>query len=235
MSTTTSTVRRKAGGLARRALPTLERQAFRARRAAFVLRVELAAERAGATVELDLAPDLVVGRGVRVEFAPATHNVLRVGPGSRLDDRVLLLLQGGRLLVGDRVEVRRDVVLKVGGTLRIEGQTPISWGCVVHCSNDVVLERMVGLAEQVTIADSSHHFTTPDEHFWHNVRTGSVRVGRNTWVCPKAVLARGADVGSHCIVGSASVVTGVVPDGHLASGVPAQVRPLPLPWRDATG
>ena len=34
------------------------------------------------------------------------------------------------------------------------------------------------IAEQVTIADSSHFFTTPDEHFWHNVRRGRVRVGR---------------------------------------------------------
>ena len=128
------------------------------------------------------------------------------------------------------LEFRRGVVLNVAGRLELQGDNPVSWGTVLHCSNEIVLEPMVGLAEYVTLADSSHFFTTPDEHFWHNVRSGSVRIGRNTWVCPKATLTKGADVGAHCIVASGSVVTGVVPDGHLASGVPAVLRALPLPW-----
>jgi acetyltransferase-like isoleucine patch superfamily enzyme len=205
----------------------------RARRAAFLARLQATAELAGATVDVDLAPDVRIGRGVRVELGPATHNVLRLGPGSLLDDRVLVKLKGGTLDGGPRTEVRHDVVLDIDGVLRLEGRNPLSYGTVVHCSNEILIEEMAGIAEQVTIADSSHFFTTPDEHFWHNLRTGRVRVGRNTWICPKVTLARGADVGSHCIVASGSVVTGVVPDGSLASGVPATVRPLPLPWRSA--
>jgi acetyltransferase-like isoleucine patch superfamily enzyme len=202
----------------------------RARRARFVANVRRAAWQVGAEVELDLPPDLLVGKDVTVQVEPGSRNRLVLGPGSRIDDRALLMLKGGSVLGGPRIEVRRDVVLNVAGTLRLDGDNPLSWGTVVHCSSDVHLEPMAGIAEHVTIADSSHFFTTPDEHFWHNVRTGSVRVGRNTWVCPKATLTRGADVGSHCIVASNSVVTGPVPDGHLASGVPARTTPLPLPW-----
>jgi acetyltransferase-like isoleucine patch superfamily enzyme len=213
-----------------RAVNRLAVRRQRLRRRLFLIRIRAAAARVGAQVELDLAPDVVVGKGIQVTVDHGTRTVLRLGAGSRLDDRVLLMLKGGALLAGDRVEIRRDVVLNLTGTLRIDGDSPISWGSVIHCSNDVHLERMVGIAEQVTIADSSHFFTTPDEHFWHNVRKGAVHVGRNTWICPKATLTRGADVGAHCIVGSGSVVTGVVPDGHLASGIPATLRPLPLPW-----
>lgn len=223
------------GGAARRVVSMQEAAAVRARRAAFVAKVRKRAWLAGATVDLQLAPDLVVGKDIEVTVDPGTHTVLRLGAGSRLDDRVLLMLKGGALLGGDRVEIRRDVVLNLTGTLRIDGDTPISWGSVIHCSNDIHLERMAGIAEQVTIADSSHYFTTPEAHFWHNVRKGSVRVGSNTWLCPKSVLTKGADVGSHCIVGSGSVVTGVVPDGHLASGVPATTKPLPLPWTVGVG
>jgi acetyltransferase-like isoleucine patch superfamily enzyme len=217
--------------VARRCAPVVRSAAQRTRRALLLTRIHAAAELAGSTVTVDLADDLAVGRGVRVTFEPGTHNVLRIGRGSQLGDRVLIMLKGGTVEAGERVEIRRDVILNVAGVLRIEGDTPISWASILHCSNDVLLERMAGLAEQVTVADSSHYFTEPDAHFWHNVRKGSVRVGSNTWICPKATLARGADVGAHCIVGSGSVVTGPVPDGHLASGVPAQVRPLPLPWR----
>jgi acetyltransferase-like isoleucine patch superfamily enzyme len=205
----------------------------RLRRALLVARVRRTARRVGATVDLDLAPDLFLGRRVTVTVMPETHSVVRFGPGSRIEDGVLLMLKGGQLEAGPRVELRRDVVVNLAGRLRIDGDTPISWNSVIHCSNDVHLEEMAGLAEQVTVADSSHFFTTPDEHFWHNVRKGAVRVGRNTWICPKVTLTRTADVGSHCIVGAGSVVVGVVPDGHLASGVPATSSPLPLPWRAA--
>jgi acetyltransferase-like isoleucine patch superfamily enzyme len=197
-------------------------------------RVRAAAAAQRASVDLDIADDVQIGHGVRVVFQERSQNSLRIGRGCRLDDNVLIQLKGGSIVLGERVELRRDVVLNVAGRLEIQGDNPVSWNCVIHCSNEVTLARMVGLAEQVTIADSSHYFTAPDEHFWHNVRLGRVSVGYNTWICPKVTLARGADVGAHCIVGSNSVVVGTVPDGSLASGIPAVVRPLALPWRPAT-
>lgn len=184
----------------------------------------------GGSVDLDLAPDVTIGRHLAVTVDPGSRSVLRLGAGSSLGDRVTLMLKGGGLLGGERVEIRKDCVLNLTGTLRIDGDNPVSWGTVLHCSNDIHLAEKVGIAEQVTIADSSHFFTTPDEHFWHNTRTGSVHVGANTWLCPKSTLTKGAVVGRNCIVASGSVVTGEVPDGHLASGVPAVVSPLRLPW-----
>ncbi len=215
---------------ARVSAPVLTRLRSGTRRAVFVSRLRATALWASAVVELDVADDVIIGRGVRVTVEPGSRNLLRIGPGCRLDDDVLIQLKGGSIELVERVELRRSVVLNVAGRLRLEGDNPVSWNTVIHCSNEVTLAAKVGLAEQVTVADSSHYFTTPDEHFWHNVRTGSVTVGYNTWICPKATLARGAAVGSHCIVASNSVVVGPVPDGSLASGVPAEVRPLPLPW-----
>lgn len=218
------------GGLAREVADASIAVSRRVRRDAFVARVKAVAWKASATVDIDVAPDLWVGKDVEVTVAPGTHSVVRIGPKSRIEDRVFLALKGGQLLLADRVTIRRDNVLNVTGRLRLDGDNLLSWGTVVHCSNDIHLERMACTAEQVTIADSSHYFSEPDVHFLHNTRTGTVHVGRNTWLCPKAILVSGADVGSHCIVAAGSVVTGVVPDGHLASGVPASTRPLKLPW-----
>jgi len=203
------------------------------RRAAFIARVRATAAWSHASVDLDVADDVVLGQHVRVTFQEWSHNILHIGPGCRLEDRVLIQLKGGSVALGERVELRRDVLLNVAGRLELQGDNPVSWNSVIHCSNSVTIAPMAGLAEQVTVADSSHYFTTPDEHWWHNVRLGSVSVGYNTWICPKVTLARGAAVGAHCIVGSNSVVVGPVPDGSLASGVPAEVRPLTLPWRPA--
>ena len=215
----------------RRFAPQARRADQRLRLHAFVARTRAAALLADAYVELDIADDVWIGSGTRVWFEPGTHNLLHVGPGGWIGERVAIQLKGGRIRLGPRVEIRRDCVLNVAGELQVHGDTPISWGSIIHCSNDIVLERMVGIAEQVTLADSSHYFTEPDEHFWHNVRTGSIRIGTNTWICPKVTVTRGADIGSHCIVGSNSVVVGKVADGSIASGVPATCRPLDLPWR----
>jgi acetyltransferase-like isoleucine patch superfamily enzyme len=222
---------RRAGIRALRAVaPKAESALSAARRRAFITRTRLAAAAANATVELNIAADVVIGRDVRVTFEPHTRNVLQIGPQSRLEDRVLVQLKGGTIRIGDRVQIRRDCVLNVAGELTDDGDTPISWGSIIHCSTRIHLERMVGLAEQVTLADSSHYFTEPDAHFWHNVRTGSIEIGANTWLCPKVTVTRDVKIGSHCIIGAGSVVVDEVPAGSLASGVPATFRPLPLPW-----
>jgi hypothetical protein len=203
------------------------------RRAVLVGRIRRAARKGRATVELDLARDLWLGRDITVTVMPGTSSVVRIGPGSKIEGGVTIMLKGGRLEAGPRMELRRGVIVNLAGVLRLEGDNAISWGTIVHCSNDIRLEPMAGVAEYATVADSSHFFTTPEEHFWHNVRKGSVRIGRNTWICPKATLTRNSDVGAFCIVAAGSVVIGVVPDGHMASGVPAVNKPMSLPWQDA--
>ena len=205
----------------------------RARLAVALLRLRLSAARNRATVELDVAPDLRLGRGVRFTVDPRTHTVLRIGPRSRLDDRVLVLLKGGRIELGPDTWFRRDVVLNVSGHLQLIGNNVLSWGVVVHCAESVRLEPMASAAELVTIADSTHFFTEPDAFFYHNTRTAPIVIGGNTWLCPKVTVTPDVTIGSHCIIASNSVVIADVPDGHLASGVPARVvKALPLPWKD---
>src|SRR4051794_38191877 len=152
------------------------------RRRAFLARTKLAATWAHATVRLDIADDVRIGAGVRVVFEPWSHNVLEIGPGSVLEDRVRILLKGGMVRLGDRVEIRRDCILNVAGNLVADGENIFSWNCVVHCSNDIRLARMAMFAEHVTLADSSHFYTEPDQHLYHNVRTGTITIGRNTWL-----------------------------------------------------
>ena len=65
----------------------------------------------------------------------------------------------------------------------------------------------------------------------HNIQLGPVEIGNNSLIAAKATVARNSKVGDFCIVAGNSVVTGEVPSGHLASGVPAKVvKELDLPW-----
>jgi acetyltransferase-like isoleucine patch superfamily enzyme len=209
-----------------------ERWPARARRALLVARARAAAAWHRCELEIDVAPDVLVGRDVRIELARDTTNRIRIGAGSRLGDRVLLRMIGGSVELGRDVEIRRDTVLNLGGgLLEIGDGSILSWSCRVHCAEHVRLEEIVGVAEDVTIADSTHFFTEPDRFFYDNTRTAPISIGTNTWLCPKVTVTSGAKIGSHCIVAAGSVVIDDVPEGHLASGVPISVtRPIKLPW-----
>ena len=227
-------LRRFAGDLvrtARVAAPASQRAVRSSRRKRLIAETRASAIWHHATVDLRIDPDVTIGRGVRVVFEPWSQNVLHIGPRCWIGDNALIQLKGGSVTLGPGVHLRRDAILNVAGRLECAGENLIGWNSVVHCSNEVRIGRQATIAEQVTIADSSHYFSEPDAHVWHNVRIGSVSIGDNTWVCAKATITRDATVGSHCIVGANSVVVGDVPDGSLASGVPAVVRPLSLPWQ----
>lgn len=203
----------------------------KARRTAFIARARAAAFWANASLDLDVAPDVEIGHDVEITFALGTSNRLSLGPGVAIEDRVIIRFAGGSVEMAERCRLRFDVVLNIGGgRLEMRPDATLSWGTIVHCSEHVFLDEMVGAAEQVTIADTSHYFTAPDDFFWHNAKSKPVYVGRNTWLCPKVSITPGSRVGSHCIIASNSVVVGDVPDGSLATGIPARSRPMTLPW-----
>lgn len=219
--------------VAKRYEPEGLRALHAARRAAFIGRLRLLAAWNSAEVEIDIAPDVRFGKAIAITVWPRSRNVVRIGGGSRVGDRVQFILNDGKVLLGDGVEIRRDTTFMMwGGTLELAGENIISWGNVIHCASSIRLDRMASTNEWVTLVDSSHYFTEAERFFYDNTKTGPIEIGRNTWICSKATIARGAKVGDHCIVAGNSIVTGVVPSGHLASGVPATVvRELPLPWK----
>ncbi len=188
-----------------------------------------------ATLDLEVAPDLRLGRRVRIEIRPKTANLVRIGPGCRIADDVLIDLRGGRLLLGPGVDIRRGVSLGVGGALTLEGPNLVQQGVSLHCDEAVTLGPRVGLGEYVTLIDSSHHFEEPDRWFVESLRTAPVVLGESAWVGAKATVTKGVTLGARSIVGANSTVVKDVPAGVLVSGVPAQpvrgaageVRPRP--------
>ena len=207
--------------------------AYGVRRVMFIVRIRVLAWWQRSKIDLQVAPDVRLARGVRVEIEPRIRMKVRLGPGTRIDERVLLLLKGGTLHCGPETWLRRNVVLNVSGDLVLVEGNIMSWGTALHCAESVRFEPLASAAEGVTVSDSSHFFTTPETFFYMNTRTKPVVIGANTWLCPKSTVTQGVRIGSHCILASNSVAISDVPDGHLASGVPARdVRPLQLPWRN---
>ena len=206
---------------------------YRYRRLMLILRTRRRARRVHSTVELELARDLKCDRGAIIEVWPRTHSRLSVGTGSRLRRNVVIQLKGGTAELGERVDVRRGTRFSVAGHFTSEGRNIYGDFDAVHCANRVIVREMAAFSEYVVIADSSHTHTDPENWFYHDVKAGTVEIGRNTWLAAKATIARGAVVGNCCVVAANAVVIGTVPDNHFASGNPCEVRPLPYSWAES--
>lgn len=196
----------------------------------FEVRIRLAAAWMGAEVDVHIGQHVQIGRRIRIVIEPGSTSSLHVADYCELDDDVRVQLKGGRITLETGVQLRRGVVLNVSGCLHIGEQAFLSWYSVVHCANEVRLGRWMFTGEGVTIVDSTHYLTAPDEWAASNVMAGRVVVGDNTWIAAKATISRNVTVGPHCIVAASAVVLEDVPPGHLAAGVPARSRPLELPW-----
>jgi acetyltransferase-like isoleucine patch superfamily enzyme len=210
---------------------SVERRLYAMRRTAVLLRARTHAAWQRASIDLNVDRDVRFGRGVQIWVEPGTRTVLHIGPGVRIDDNVRILLYGGETRIGGGSLIRRFTTLNVAGRLTLEGDNLLSWGCVVHCAGLVSIGRHTIVGEYSTIVDSAHFFTNPDDPVWQNSKAGEVHIGYNTWVAAKATIARGANVGNHCIIGAHAVVTGAIADGQLVAPPPSTaVAAIRLPW-----
>lgn len=205
----------------------------RLRQKLFIARVKVVAKWERATVEFDFAPDVQIGRNVRVIVWPGTHTTFKMGPKSWLRDNVVIHMKGGSFVGGIRTDLRQNVAVQIEGRIILDGENTISYGCSLHSGESIHLGYAAIMAEYATIADSTHFHTTPDEPVGENVKFAAVEVGRNTFICPRVSVGRGVTIGPWSVIGPSSVVSRDIPAGVFASGVPCEVvRSLDHPWLD---
>ena len=196
--------------------------AFRRRRLVASLRLQGLLYRS--IVHVDVAPDVRLGRRVRVAVDPHAAVTVLIGPGCMLGDDVRVEMHdGGRLELGDGVDIRRSCRLGTAGRLRIDGPTLVQDGCTIHCDEDVHIGARIALAEYATVIDSSHYHDEAGGWFVHNVASRPVRIEDDAWIGAKATVARGVVVGAGAVVSANSLVVRDVPARARASGVPAEV------------
>jgi maltose O-acetyltransferase len=167
------------------------------------------------------------GRHVRVDFVPGTTNRLVVGPGSRLQDNVLLWLRGGTIEIGADTALRSGCRLNSSGLLRVGDHVTLSWGTVIHCAELVTIGNYGGTSEYVTVTDSVHVRTVADVNVRDHVTSKPTHLGDNVWIGAQTVIGMGVTVGDMAFVTAGAVVTRDLPGGWLAAGSPARpVREL---------
>ena len=192
------------------------------------MRLRLLALVKRSSLELNLAKNCEIGKGVKVTLE-GSPNKITLGERAHIGDRVQIDLRGGELYMGERGQLRAESVASISGRLWLERACGFSIRCVIHCGKNIEIGRYTIFGEYVSVLDGEHiHIQTDDYWFYgdpqaKNILKG-VKIGVGAYIGSKTTIVMGADIGDFCRIGANSVVTGKIEPHMLAVGVPA--RPL---------
>ena len=131
----------------------------------------------------------------------------------------------GRVTMGQGALIYPGVYLETQGTGSIEigNRVVLSSGVHIVAFERVVLEDGCMVGEYSSIRDANHRasdISMRDSGY----DSAAIRIGRNVWIGRGVAVLKGANIGSHSIVGANAVVTKPLPERSRAAGVPARTR-----------
>lgn len=156
------------------------------------------------------------GSGSAICFPPAAlygEEAIRIGESTLIGPRASLSagMVPGQDLISDQI-------------LCIGDRCLIGRGCSVVAHLSVVIDDDVFFGPNVYVTDQNHATDRPDVPIGHQSQPERpVRIGAGSWLGTNVVVLPGVTIGRQVAVGANSVVTGDLPDGVVAAGVPARI------------
>jgi exopolysaccharide biosynthesis WecB/TagA/CpsF family protein len=164
-----------------------------------------------------------------------------VGVRARTRGRPIIENQG-RIELGDRILINSSfapvrLAAASGAMIQVGREALINFGVSISAEERVILGDGVRLGPYVMIAD--HDEDSAPSGRGGDPRPRPVTIGDDVWLAARVRVSKGAVIGAGAVVTAGSHVTGEIPAGALAGGVPARVlerqkdaevtRPAPSP------
>lgn len=144
----------------------------------------------------------------------------QVGPGARTRGRPVIS-NGGRIEIGARIlfgSMIEPARLSTGprGKIEIGDDVIINYGSSISAKDLVKLGNRVRFGPYVTIDDD-------DGEAGDRSGPKPIVIGDDVWLATRVTLRKGAVIGAGSVIAAGSEVSGEIPPGVLAGGVPARV------------
>lgn len=168
-------------------------------------------------------------RGYISPSATLHHADLRIGDNVFIGDRVVVYqsLEGGHIELGDRVHLVGDihVLTGQGGSLTIGRDTYIQPRCQFSAFlSPIEIGRGVQIAPDCAFYPYDHGLA-PDKLIGEQPleTKGGITIDDDALLGYGVTVLSGVRIGKGAVIGAGSVVTKDIPDGAVATGVPARV------------
>ena len=114
------------------------------------------------------------------------------------------IMPGKNLIIGDHVDLAKDVLITTKGGVFIGDRTLIGYRTQILSSNH-------------TIPPIGEPFPVSGDSF------ASIRIENDVWIGANCVITAGVTIGTGAVVAAGSVVTKDVPSNAIVGGVPAKL------------
>lgn len=129
--------------------------------------------------------------------------------GATVGERVVIypgvwIAPGRNLVLGDDVDIAKDVIITTSGGVEIGCRTLIGYRSQILSSNHAIPPA----GEPIFRAGHVHK---------------PIRIGDDVWIGAGVVVTAGVEIGNGAVVAAGSIVTTDVPENAIVGGVPARV------------
>ncbi len=168
-------------------------------------------------------------RGYISPSATIHHTDLRLGGHVFIDDRVLIYQDrdGGEVDLAKGVHIHRDTIIQTGygGSVKIGENTYIQPRCQLSAYKaPISIGANVQIAPNCAFYPYDHSTATGTLIRRQPLQTkGGIVIGDDVWLGVGVLVLDGVTIGEGAVIGAGAVVTGNVPKGAIAVGVPARV------------
>lgn len=151
----------------------------------------------------------------------------QVGPRPRLYGRCRMIGASG-IEIGDRALVVGTIVpvelaTHEGGRIRIHDRVFLNYGTSISAHSLVEIGSDCKLGQYSIVLDCDWHELDSPTHDGGHGEPRPVVLEDGVWLGARVTVLKGVTIGRSSVVGAGSVVTGDIPAGVVAAGIPARV------------
>ncbi len=167
--------------------------------------------------------------GFTAHNAAIYHANLERGRHTYIGNRVIIYQAhgGGPVRLGNRVSLLRDTIIETGqgGSVTIGDDAYIHPRCQINAYlTSVQIGRGVMLAANCALYPHNHGVMPGQPIRKQPLETkGPIIIGDDAWLGTGVVVLGGVRIGHGAVIGAGAVVTHDIPNGAIATGVPAHV------------
>ena len=146
-------------------------------------------------------PTVRFGRGLTI-FA-YDGGVMEIGAATRIDDGARVVVQRGRLIIGQDCLIGR--------------------GSGIECLEELIIGDGTLIAEYVMIRDQDHRHEGEGRLDGKGMITAPIKIGHDCWLGAKCTITRGVEIAPHSVIAANAVVTRSALVRGIYGGVPARL------------
>lgn len=145
-----------------------------------------------------------------------------------LPDNVAILRLRGALArhflgsCGPNLRIGRNITFYNPSNIHLGRDIYIAYGCWLNAGEKIIVEDEV-IFGPYCVVSSTNHTRLRGSFRYGPPKLSPIKIGHGSWLAAHVTVTAGSDIGHGSCIAAGAVVTGKIPPGVLAGGIPARV------------